>query len=290
MKRLLILIVLLIPCMVYAGDKRPKKAERDSLKIAQLDTMLFNAEFLDTVSVHKKVLINDYSMIGVDYGVTFCNTLFNPSRHNRAWVVAPNYFSIMYTHYEKMFGYLPHFGFRIGFDYSHEGAGFKFNEETGMYYNYVDGANKILMEVVEMPVLAAFHVDAAPVKFQGELGVYGGYRKSIVREGEFVPTEFLNDFRDYEYRFDYGMRGGAGFALMFDPIEIHFNAVVRWAWQSLYEPDYNSEYYYRFAYPLDVTATVGIHIQLGKRTGKTSADLRRQAKETVYGKVEDPQL
>jgi len=319
MKRTIIILSLLffVPFMLGANDGLPKKvkdkvareqvrdrekkkdkekdkdklsrAEKDSLEMVALEPLLFDDNYLDTVTVHKTTLINDYHMLGVNYGVTFGQFSFSPSRHNRAWVMVPNYFSIMYTHYEKMFGYIANFGFRVGLEYGHEASGFKYNDETGYYYNYVDGANQLILEVVDVPVMACFHVDAAPLKFQGAVGVYGGYRLSIQREGEFVAEQYLNAFRDYEYRFDYGLRGNAGFAFMIDPVELHFNAEVRWGWKSLYEADYNSPYYYRFAYPIDVTFTVGLHFQLGKRTGKTSSYLRRQAKEIVYGTTADPE-
>lgn len=270
-----------------AKKQRLSRAERDSIRIAEVSPLLFDNNFLDTVAVNKKFLINDYSMIGVSYGVTFGNFMFNPSRHNRAYVMCPNYVSIMYTHYEKMFGYIANFGFRAGIEYGHEAVAFKFNEEANRYYNYIDGAHQIKMEVVDIPVMACFHVDYTPLKFQAAVGVYGGYRLSMEREGEYVEKKYLNSFRDYEYRWDYGLRGDAGVAFMFDPFELHFTAEARWGWQSLYKADYNSPYYYRFAYPLDVTFTVGLHFQLGKRIGKTSAELRRQAKDIVYGKTEN---
>jgi hypothetical protein len=52
---------------------------------------------------------------------------------------------------------------------------------------------------------------------------------------------------------------------------------------SLYEPDHYSEYYYRFAYPANITITAGVHFQLTKRTGLTKAQIKKQAKEMVYG-------
>ena len=52
------------------------------------------------------------------------------------------------------------------------------------------------------------------------------------------------------------------------------NALLRWSWSSLYAPDYASKYYYRYAYPLDIIATVGVHFQLTKRSGKTNRQLR----------------
>ena len=57
---------------------------------------------------------------------------------------------------------------------------------------------------------------------------------------------------------------------------------LRYSWSSLYEPDYASEYYYRFAYPLDIVITAGIYFQLTKRSGKSRAALRREAYDSVY--------
>lgn len=277
MKKLLLILLLLVPGMADAAISRPDTLDIDSLP----------NEYLDTVKVYSKRLINDYSMIGVNYGVGLCSMSFNPSKHNRQNQICPNHISVMYTHYEKLFDRYANFALHIGVEYSHEGAGFKINPDTQKPYNNIDGADKLTMKTFAMPVLAGFHVDAAPVKFEGAVGVYGGYRKSIERSGAGVEPEYEHAFKDYEYRLDYGLQGGAGFALMFDPIEIHFNALIRWGWQSLYQPNYYSQYYYRYAYPLDIIITAGIHFQLGKRTGKTSADLKRQAKEIVYGKNED---
>ena len=139
-----------------------------------------------------------------------------------------------------------------------------------------------MIEVFEIPALAQFHADFYPGKIMANLGVYGGWRNSISRSGPTLDPAYANAFRPYEHRIEYGLQG-AGFALMFDPVEIHFNALVRWSWSSLYDPDYYSEIYYRYAYPLDVIATVGVHFQLTKRAGKTNRQLRQEAKQIVYG-------
>ena len=52
---------------------------------------------------------------------------------------------------------------------------------------------------------------------------------------------------------------------------------------SLFNPDYNSKYYYRYAYPSNIIISAGLHFQLTKRTGKTKSELKKQAKDIVYG-------
>lgn len=227
-------------------------------------------------------LINDYSMIGVNYGVTFSNMYFSPSMHNRAYVVAPNYLSVQYTKHCKMFDSIPMFALVVGASMGNEGYAFKPDKETGVAAE-VDGASWCSMKVFEMPAMAQIHVDVEPVKIMANAGIYGGYRQSITRRGS-VDQQWTNAFKEYENRIDYGFQGGAGLGFIFDPIEIHFNCLVRWSWSSLYQPDYKSSYYYNYAYPLDIMATVGIHFHLTKRRGKTNRVLKQEAYETVYGK------
>lgn len=239
-------------------------------------------QFDTTFTAPKERPINDYILIGVNYGVTLSNMYFSPARHNRAWQFAPNYISVMFTKHSKMFDILPYFALTMGFAHGYEGFGFMKDPETGRSQT-LDDAEHGQIEVFEIPALAQIHVDFHPGKILANVGVYGGWRNSISRSGPHLDPAYTNAFRPYENRFDYGLQGGAGFALMFDPIEIHFNALLRWSWSSLYKPDYASPYYYRYAYPIDIIASVGVYFQLTKRSGNTTGELRRQAREIVYG-------
>ena len=264
MKRFFLLLVLLA-WLPGAFSARAQEVQFDSTSIAP-----------------KERPINDYIMVGVNYGVTFSNMYYSPAKHNRAWQFSPNYISVMFTKHSKMFDILPYFALTMGVAHGYEGFGFKRDPETGRSQD-LDGAEQGTIEVFEIPALAQIHADFHPGKFMANVGVYGGWRNSISRSGPRLDPEFTNRFRPYENRLDYGLQGGAGFALMLDPIEIHVNALLRWSWSSLYKPDYASPYYYRYAYPIDIIASVGIHYQLTKRSGKTSRELRQQARDIVYG-------
>ena len=277
MKRLLIISGLILLC---AGAF----AQGSLLEVP--DSLLYSETFLDTVKVRNHGKTNDYMLVGVNYGVSFNNMSFNPSKTGKVTSVNPSYVSVMFTKYSKLFDILPYCGLTFGVAYGKEGYAFEADEETG-YVQTVDGADRCTMEVIEVPFMTQIHVDANPLKFMANVGVYGGYRKSITRSGPELDPDYAVKFRDYEHRFDYGLQGGGGLALMLDPIEIHFNCLVRWAWSSLYDPDYYSPYYYRFAYPLDIIATVGVHFQLTKREGRTTKDLRKEAKDKVYGTPEN---
>ena len=257
---------------------------------AQQDTLELTDEYLDTVQVKRAVELNDYSMIGVNYGVSFSNMSFSPSKHQN-FLFSTNYLSIMYTKYLKMFDYLPYFGFTVGIAHSNEGFLTKENKETGSTSN-IDGATKLKMEVLEIPFMMEGHYDMEFFKLFADIGFYGGYRYNMQREslpGQ-IEEKYLSEFYPYEYRFDYGLEGGLGFSVIFDPFELRIAGMLRYAFQSLYEPDYESiwhpynTYYYRYAYPLDINVTAGLYIHLGKRYGKTPKVLKKEAYDIVYGK------
>lgn len=248
------------------------------------EPVLYDDAYLDTVQVNRVKNLNDYTLIGFNSGVTFSRMQFNPSQKHST-LFTPHYYSLTLTRYGKMFGYMPYFGFQTGIAYGHEGFLFKPNSETGNT-TMVDGATKMVMDVVEVPFLAQIHVDSEFFKLMVNLGIYGGFRTNVQREGPNLTPEESTTFRDIDIRFDYGLQGGLGIGLVFDPIEIHLNALLRYSWSSIYTPDSSSseynQYYYRYAYPFDIMVTAGIHFQLTRRYGKTNRDLRREAKDFVY--------
>ena len=242
---------------------------------------IYSNEYLDTVNVKRIRKLNDYSMIGVNYGVSFSQMNYNPSRHGRSWRFSPQYVSVMYTHYEKMFGYIPYFAFQGGIAYGHEGFVWKDLYDSGTVPD-VDGATECDIRVIEMPVMAQMHFDAAFMKLMANVGCYGGWRMSIKRSGPELPQNYAEAFRKYENRFEYGLQFGAGVGFIFSPFELHFNVLARYSFSSLYsETSGPNPYYLRTATPFDIIATAGLHFHLSKRSGKSGAQLRKEARTLV---------
>lgn len=283
-KKYLLSVVLLMPCALCLAQN-----PSDSTKAALADTLkadLYSDIYLDTVKVNRVFELNDYSMIGVEYGVSFSRMLFNPPQ-TQTNLFSPNTFGIFYTRYGKMFNYLPYFGFKVGLRYSHEGYKFKENKDTKTTYN-IEGATEAIMDVAEVPLMAHLHLDGLHYTIMADAGIYGGYRLNIKRTGDGVDESIVNSFLDTDRRFDYGLCGGVGFGLVFDPFEFHFNVNVRYSWGTIYDPDYVSKDYYRFAYPFDIMATAGVYFQLTRRTGRGKAQLRREAYNQVYNPTPKP--
>ena len=279
MKRLSLLILFIAASWTTLSAQNKEFA--DEYTLADIQAMS-NAQ-LDTINVKKKLNINDYTMFGVQYGVGLSQVLWNPTQ-KQEMVFTPVNFGVTFTKYQKMFGYMPYFGFQAGVFYAREGYQFKYNQNNNYIYK-VEGAEKALIDVVEAPILFQFHYDMWNFKIMANIGCFAGYRLSIQRfpgETGYVKEELMNSFKDTDRRWDYGIKGGVGFALVFDPVEVQFQVAYKHSLSSLYEPDHYSEYYYRFAYPSNIVASVGLNFHLSKRTGRTKAELKKMAKELVY--------
>lgn len=281
MRKLVFILTAFLFLSTLGINAMAQEAKKDTISLEGK----YSKEYLDTVKIDKSIVINDYTAIGFQYGVALNRMTFNPSK-SQTMLMTPKNFGITYSRYGKMFGYMPYFGFQVGLFYGQDGYKTKENKETGSRPS-VDGAYQAIYDYVEVPVLALFHYDVLRFRLHANLGFYGGYRLKVQRWGdETFNPDYSNKFYDHDIRFDYGIKGGAGFALLFDPIEFHVGAQIRYGFSSLCEPDYFSEYYYRFAYPFDVIISAGIQFQITKRTGKTKSELRKQARNIVY-KVEE---
>ena len=280
-------IIKTILCICILSISLPSAAQdsKDSTKVrkARADTVRaeeFTDAYLDTVNVGKTFKLNDYSMIGVEYGGSGNRMMFNPPKTQTTLYLLDTY-GIYYIRCYKLFDGSPVIGSKIGLRYSHEGYKFKENKETGLTPD-IEGAKQAVMEVVELPFMLHLHTDGPNYMVAADAGIYGGYRLSIERTGDYVRDAIAHSFLETDRRFDYGLNAGIGFGIVVSPFEFHVNANVRWSWNSIYDPDYYSKDYFRFAYPFDVIVTAGVYYHLSRRTGKNRAQLRQEAYEQVY--------
>ncbi|MBP3202108.1 MAG: hypothetical protein J6M31_00670 [Bacteroidales bacterium] len=241
-------------------------------------------EFLDSLKI-TVAPPNDYWMVGVYGGAALNYGYFNPSR-SVVWQLQYPVYGFSVVRHFNMFGMFPNMGLEFGAQQNYEGYEYKPANDTGRRpVEPGSGAYKVMMKVPEAFLLSHFHLDLGEhFKFLLKLGLYGGYRVSIHRVLEDPYDQYdqflekQDVFQDYDKRFTYGVQGGVGAALMFSPIELHLTVQGKWGWGTFWEPDYLSQYYYRFAYPLDLAVTFGVYYQLTPRYGHTRAQLKRLAR------------
>lgn len=271
----------------------------DSLAMSHFSVDSLSDDVIDRYDPKKSQKINDYSMIGVQYGAGMSRTLLQPEIAKEDMSFMPYNIGVLYTRYGKMFGYMPYFGFQAGLFLTQEGYKFRYDSKKLTIPVFL-GAQSAVMDVVEVPVLAHCHADFWKMKLILNAGLYIGYRLGIHRyapaetadglkfinltpDYDYASVSFEREFASFENRLDYGIKGGVGFAFIFDPIEIHFQAMYKHSYSSLFKPNYYSSYYYRYSYQQNIIVSVGLHFQLGKRIGKTRRQIRDEAKTFVYG-------
>lgn len=292
--RKIICISLIFTAMLssaHSGGARNRKAApgsdttftlalTDSTGAVQIDSV--TSFFLDSVYKKPRLLTNDYTTVGFQYGVAMNQMMFNPAKSQKQ-LMTPVNFGLLYTRYGKLFGYMPYFGIRAGVFYGQDGYKFKTDLEEGDTQESVDGATKATYTFIEVPAMAHLHVDVWRVKFFADAGLYGAYRYKVEREGKLEEEKYKDHFYSYDNKLDYGLKFAGGLAFMLDPVEIEVQVGYKYSWGSLYDADYHSSYYYRYAYPSDLSISLGLHFQLTKRNGKTRAQLREEARRAVYG-------
>jgi len=275
-----ILLTTLSFCFMYCSDVfSHEKADADTLGVLKE----YSEEYLDTVDIKKKFIINDYSMVGLEYGVSMSLGHFSPN-YSAQMLFQPIYTGVTFTHYQKMYGRHPYFGYEVGLFYGKQG--YSFEEQSG---HTIEGANQAIMNLVEIPVWMAMHFDSQYVKFMINLGPYAGYRFGIQRTNTYNDSAIIfhqNEFAPYDKRFDYGINGGVGFGFVVDPMELHVNLRTRFSLSEFHDPKAyidptaeNPRWWY--SYPWDFTLSVALQFHLSKRTGRGTAALKKEARRRV---------
>lgn len=282
-------LALVASVALHAQDEGLVRKDPDAelIKLVALDPNLS----IDTTFVRKYKNINDYSMLGIQYGISLSMPSLNPSRATEL-DLNPIEIGLFYTRHCKMFGYMPYFAFQIGAVYTRQSYRFAVNSNDFPVYSILD-AYRAVMESVELPLITHFHIDMFKTKILADLGFFGGYRlniKRIYHPNEGVRDEYAqyeNAFHPNEKRLYYGLQFGAGIGFMLDPFELHLKVTYKWNMANLHKPNVYlgsleenanmSKYYYTYTNLNSIAITLGIHYQLNRRTGKTRKALKEEA-------------
>ena len=68
------------------------------LKALEMMEDTLTNEYLDSISIRKKLELNDYSMIGFQYGTSLSRVMWNPTQ-KQDMLFMPVNFGVMYTRY-----------------------------------------------------------------------------------------------------------------------------------------------------------------------------------------------
>jgi len=229
MRKFLLTVILLAACLVDA------KAQDFSF-ITDLPDDFSTLDTIPPVKVR-----NSVHMLGVKYGVNLCTVSSSPPIGENM-VLTKNSLSVLYTYYHTLWGYMSNFGLQFGVNYAEEGYGSKYYPQYGELY-----------KIVEVPLISQFHIDFSRFRILANLGGYGGYRLSTDRDG---------GFDQYDQRYDYGVIGGAGFAVIFKPFELQLEGNYKYSFASMYQPNKISDLYWMLTYPRTIMISASLFVHL----------------------------
>jgi hypothetical protein len=226
MKRLILLLTLLVGAFTAAAQ----------------DNFIFEMpnDFsgIDTIPETKK--FKSIHMIGVSYGINLSGVTSSPKiGQERIWTFHNT--GIYYTYYHAMWDHLFNFGVVAGAKHGYEGFTSP-NEGYGETY-----------EILEFPLISQFKLDFSRFRILLNIGTYGGYRLSTDKEG---------GFNKYDQRYDYGVIGGVGFAIVFKPVELHIEGNYKYSFASVYQTNKYSDIYWIFTYPQNIMFSASLHFHL----------------------------
>lgn len=197
-------------------------------------------EFADIDTVPRPQQYKSIHMLGVQYAVNVSGLRSTPSVNQENIITYKN-FSILYTYYHALWDEMFNFGLQVGAKFGEEG-----------YKSPLIGYGETC-KIVELPLISQFKIDFSRFRVLANVGPYAGYRLKTDKEG---------GFDEYDNRFDYGIIAGAGFGIVFKPLEIHLEGNYKWSLSSMYHTYKYSDQYWLFAYPSNIMISVGLFIHL----------------------------
>ena len=225
-KRFLLLIVALAAALTASAQDNFIFEMPDDF--SELDTLEHPARFK---SIH---------MIGVSYGVNYSGVTSSPKiGHDKIWTY--NSVGVYYTYYHALWDQLFNFGLQFGAKHGYEG------------YTSSWGTLGETCEVIEVPLISQFKIDFSIFRLLINIGTYGGYRLSTDKEG---------GFDKYDQRYDYGVIGGGGLAVVLKPFELHLEANYKYAFASMYHTNKLSDIYWLYTYPQNIMLSASLHFHL----------------------------
>ena len=243
--KLLIFILCLVSLPLFSQNKIEESNpwRTDTLEQAPQDmdnVIEVSIDSLDQLNKKSFDRFKSSHLIGVKYSYNICGAYFTPDI-SPSYIHTPLNLSLLYTYYHDLWGLMPYFGLQFGVKYGTEG----FNSEWGYSEKY---------DYIEIPLTSQFTYRVNKnLRLLLDVGTYYAYRIKSYKEGGFDALDIRND---------YGINAGAGFGLIFGPIELHIQANVKRGFCSVYQPQKLSDEYWLYGYNQQLNFSVGLHYNL----------------------------
>ena len=196
-------------------------------------------------------------LIGVKYGFANCNLSFD-KKINQKGITSGKEIGIFYTYYHSLWNTMPYFGLSVGVQMAE--SGFKLVNDG--YFPPEDQPQDNLPEeeyryrIIQIPVISQFRVEFWRMRAMLNLGCYGSYKISAVKEGQY--SQNVN-------KPEVGVIGGGGLAFIFHPFELHLEANYHYAFSLYFKPDTFSERVWYLGHNSRLVFNLGLFFSLDKK-------------------------
>ena len=196
-------------------------------------------------------------LIGVKYGFANCNLSFD-KKINQKGITSGKEIGIFYTYYHSLWNTMPYFGLSVGVQMAE--SGFKLVNDG--YFPPEDQPQDNLPEeeyryrIIQIPVISQFRVEFWRMRAMLNLGCYGSYKISTVKEGKY--SQNVN-------KPEVGVIGGGGLAFIFHPFELHLEANYHYAFSLYFKPDTFSERVWYLGHNSRLVFNLGLFFSLDKK-------------------------
>ena len=196
-------------------------------------------------------------LIGVKYGFANCNLSFD-KKINQKGITSGKEIGIFYTYYHSLWNTMPYFGLSVGVQMAE--SGFKLVNDG--YFPPEDQPQDNLPEeeyryrIIQIPVISQFRVEFWRMRAMLNLGCYGSYKISAIKEGQY--SQNVN-------KPEVGVIGGGGLAFIFHPFELHLEANYHYAFSLYFKPDTFSERVWYLGHNSRLVFNVGLFFSLDKK-------------------------
>ena len=150
-------------------------------------------------------------------------------------------FSLVYTYYNSLWNMMPNFGIQLAAKYGEWGFNSEFLESERASY-------------AEFSMLSHFHFDFSRFRFLIGLGPYAGYRIKTLKEDD--------SWDQYDNRFEYGLMGGVGFAVIFGRFELQLEGDYQFSLSSIYHMNKYSDEYWLITTPRNIVLNLTLFYHL----------------------------
>ena len=204
-------------------------------------------------------------LIGVKAGYSLNDVSFSQAIDHKALTSAKN-FGIYYIYYHSLWNSIPLFGIETGLQYTEKGYKSMKYTEPDTVKNRKATTGKERYQCIEIPFVSQFRVDFWKMRILANVGAFGSYTTSTSFTSV-VPDSISTTYR----KFGYGLIVGGGIALIFKPVEVHFEVNYKYSLNNLFDQKAFYTDTWVSTHPTQLVFTVGLFYRIGKPYGSRNS-------------------